>query len=153
MYVTVDDLKREAYRLSCAGDAPAVVSLMDAVVVSGYTTCVAWQGWKIVLMEGVVQAVRAMGVAFPDQVLRALMQYKSPEGGMFAFLRQGLGTEDCFLLGWHDPRFADGVRSIFSPQQCEPLDSFAKAWVAERARWSLERAAWVAAVVDNMKTQ
>lgn len=141
------DVADEADRRTRAGDVQGVVTLLDAEVDDDGIRKKVWQEWKCACLEGVLRSFHHGTHSFPEQVLRALMRYTSPAGGMFVF--ESLGH---YKLVWDGPP-GDRVRfPRWNQRTGKALDGFAKAWFAERTRWSVERAAWVAAVVDDMKT-
>lgn len=146
------DLADEADRRTRAGDVQGVVTLLDGVVEFCGIRRKVWQCWMWTFMKGVMRALSVgMPHGFPEclEVFRALMQYASPEGDMFALNRLGPQDECFFWLVWGRP----SPSGTFIPDwpwmaECSPaLQPFAEAWVAENARWSTPRAAWVVAAV------
>lgn len=151
----VDDMAMTPYELTdavearvCAGDIPGVVALMEADVYyytvadesdRRYGLRPVWRAWKCNLISGVVRCSSLVPPALFDDVFRALLGYRSPNGDMFGFVR---GSRPCVhLLSW--------AGKILDLQKWDLLamQRVAEAWTGETARWGLGRASWVAAVV------
>lgn len=139
-----------------------MVTLLDAECgcLEGCTGPV-WSFWKTLLLDSVLRSMDTEDTPFPDHVFRALMEYRSPMGGRFAFepRRRGV-SEEWYTLVWHVPRPDAGsglslgswsYRSnwfLFGDDfKARGLSRFGRAWTAQTNAWNPLRAGWVAAVV------
>lgn len=134
----------EAHRLTSADRAQDVAALLHKAI-SCYR-----QDWPAPLVTGwivggVLRCHRTGACAFPEKVFRALMQARTPDGSMLSFDLVPLAetSQPWYLLQWVDP----GGEATWLSVEDGVLQGFAKAWLAEKMRWSGPRAAWVAAAV------
>lgn len=139
--VEITDL---ADRLTCAGDIQGVVALLNAHVISMNALVPVWSSWKGCVVRGVLRSYLSGAGPCPDAVLGALMQFRSPKGDTFCFCCK---TEGRRTRAWYELRWTDALNDAVAldSEETTALQGFAKAWIAERNRWSALRAAWVAA--------
>lgn len=140
-----NEIAAEAERRTRMGDAQAVLRLLDADVQNGCSRYKVWENYKTEVLRGVMRSYHGETHGFPEQVFRALMGYTSPEGGMF-YLKP-LGRHAGYELRWGKPPHVGFLFALWTFDADKALDEFARAWISETTAWSMERAAWVAAVV------